>query len=54
MNGGYCEVSSLRGGRALEQTAQRCGGISIPGTVQKAYGCGTWGYVLMVNTAVLA
>lgn len=41
-------------GEALEQTAQRSGGMTISGSVQKACGCGTWGCGLLVNTMVLA
>lgn len=28
---------------SLEQAAQGCGGVTIPGSVQKLCGCGAWG-----------
>jgi len=33
-------------GQALAQAAQGGGGVPIPGGVQKACGCGTWGHGL--------
>lgn len=40
------EINSILGvgwSRTLEQAAQESGGITIPGNVQKACGCGIWG-----------
>lgn len=39
--------------QALEPASQRSGGNTAPGSVQKTCVCGTWGYGLMVNLAVL-
>lgn len=40
-------------GQALEQATQGSGGITFPPeSVQKARGCGSWEYGLVVNTAV--
>lgn len=36
----------MQTGQALEEAAQ---GIAVPGSVQKVYGCGTWGHSSAVN-----
>ena len=39
-------TTSLKGGQALEWTAQRGGGVTEPGGVQRAFGCCVEGHGL--------
>lgn len=49
----YREQLQRKGGRALEQAAQRSERVTIPGSVPKICGCDTWGLGLVVNSVVM-
>lgn len=42
-------ISAQKGSEALEQAAQGSDGITIPGSVWKVCGCGTWGLVVSME-----
>lgn len=38
----YENIAHGKGGQTLEQAAQESGGINIPGSIEKPWGCGIW------------